>query len=257
MALHIGNLLSGYPSASGPAPCTHPATGKTLAPVYVQYQYIRLLHDRLRNRKALRIPREYFFTDFFDPGSRPTCSMIWLRYWLSFLFRIWYRYARFLSPLAFPRNAGSSMMIPTEESSSPASSPSRRPWSPRRLPSQVRRGTWRTPISRTRCIPWRHRPPLSCTRSRHLSAPRYPWSSSFDDHSKGNGNLAKVTCPVMENERSCNRNCNEKSYSWKHTSDNRYDNQHKIFMWIIRFFFIFTRHIRIIRTGFYHFRSIH
>ena len=102
-------------------------TGKTLAPVYVQYQYIRLLHDRLRNRKALRIPREYFFTDFFDPGSRPTCSMIWLRYWLSFLFRIRYRYARFLSPMAFLRNAGSSMMIPTEKSSSPASSPSRRP----------------------------------------------------------------------------------------------------------------------------------
>ena len=57
MALHIGNLLSGYPSASGPAPCTHPATGKTLAPVYVQYQYIRLLHDRLRDRKALPHPK--------------------------------------------------------------------------------------------------------------------------------------------------------------------------------------------------------
>ena len=33
-------------------------TGKTLAPVYVQYQYIRLLHDRLRDRKALPHPKE-------------------------------------------------------------------------------------------------------------------------------------------------------------------------------------------------------
>ena len=38
--------------------------------------------------RRCRIPRKYFFTGFFDPGSRPTCSMIRLRYWLSFLFRI-------------------------------------------------------------------------------------------------------------------------------------------------------------------------